>query len=146
MWLVRAVMWVYARREGWRSCAAAHQPLRACAPQSTREKGTLELKVKLDESLRTRTKGDEKFQSFVAEEIAAIKNALRKEEQVGPPLCPLRLVMCVFNFWGAPWSVRLTRARTTQVREREDDEIVETLNRYTLKLQQSLQIINSADT
>jgi hypothetical protein len=36
--------------------------------------------------------------------------------------------------------------RGPQVREREDDEIVETLNRYTLKLQQSLQIINSADT
>jgi hypothetical protein len=33
-----------------------------------------------------------------------------------------------------------------QVREREDDEIVEALNRYTAKLQSSLSIINSTDT
>ena len=33
-----------------------------------------------------------------------------------------------------------------QVREREDDEIVEALNRYTAKLQTSLQIINSTNT
>lgn len=33
-----------------------------------------------------------------------------------------------------------------QVREREDDEIVEALNRYTAKLQSSLQIINSTNT
>ena len=32
-----------------------------------------------------------------------------------------------------------------QVREREDDEIVEALNRYTIKLQNSLQIINSTE-
>jgi len=31
------------------------------------------------------------------------------------------------------------------VREREDDEIVEALNRYTVKLQSSLKIINSTD-
>ena len=33
----------------------------------------------------------------------------------------------------------------TEVREREDDEIVEALNRYTMKLQSSLKIINSTD-
>mmetsp|Transcript_5254 Transcript_5254/g.10492 ORF Transcript_5254/g.10492 Transcript_5254/m.10492 type:complete len:259 (+) Transcript_5254:52-828(+) len=33
-----------------------------------------------------------------------------------------------------------------QVREREDDEIVEALNRYTAKLQSSLKIINSTNT
>ena len=33
----------------------------------------------------------------------------------------------------------------TIVREREDDEIVEALNRYTIKLQTSLQIINATD-
>ena len=32
-----------------------------------------------------------------------------------------------------------------QTREREDDEIVEALNRYTVKLQNSLQIINSTE-
>jgi hypothetical protein len=32
-----------------------------------------------------------------------------------------------------------------EVREREDDEIVEALNRYTMKLQSSLKIINSTD-
>lgn len=78
-----------------------------------REKVYLELKTKLDDAVRTRTKADEKFQSFVSEEIASIRNAIRKEEEL---------------------------------REQEDDEIVETLNRYTQKLQASLQIINSSDT
>lgn len=34
----------------------------------------------------------------------------------------------------------------SEVREREDDEIVEALNRYTIKLQSSLKLINSTDT
>ena len=33
----------------------------------------------------------------------------------------------------------------SEIREREDDEIVEALNRYTVKLQASLTIINSTD-
>jgi DNA repair exonuclease SbcCD ATPase subunit len=33
----------------------------------------------------------------------------------------------------------------TEIREREDDEIVEALNRYTMKLQSSLKIINSTN-
>jgi hypothetical protein len=33
----------------------------------------------------------------------------------------------------------------TEVREREDDEIIEALNRYTLKLQTSLKVVNSTD-
>jgi hypothetical protein len=33
----------------------------------------------------------------------------------------------------------------SQTREREDDEIIEALNRYTAKLQDSLQLINSSD-
>jgi hypothetical protein len=32
-----------------------------------------------------------------------------------------------------------------EAREREDDEIIEALNRYTLKLQSSLKIVNSTD-
>ena len=32
-----------------------------------------------------------------------------------------------------------------EIREREDDEIVEALNRYTMKLQKSLYIINSTN-
>lgn len=32
-----------------------------------------------------------------------------------------------------------------QIREREDDEIVEALNKYTVKLQTSLKLINSTD-
>lgn len=33
----------------------------------------------------------------------------------------------------------------TEIREREDDEIIEALNRYTLKLQSSLKVVNSTD-
>lgn len=35
--------------------------------------------------------------------------------------------------------------KESEVREREDDEIVEALNRYTMKLQGSLKIVNSTD-
>ena len=37
-------------------------------------------------------------------------------------------------------------AGASQMREKEDDEIVETMNRYSTKLQASLHIINSIDT
>eukprot|EP01035_Chromulina_nebulosa_P020952 gene20952-27155_t len=33
----------------------------------------------------------------------------------------------------------------SQIRQREDDEIIEALNRYTLKLQNSLKVVNSTD-
>jgi hypothetical protein len=33
----------------------------------------------------------------------------------------------------------------SEVREREDDEIIEALNRYTIKLQNSLKVVNSTD-
>lgn len=36
-------------------------------------------------------------------------------------------------------------SKEADVREREDDEIVEALNRYTLKLQTSLKVVNSTD-
>lgn len=35
--------------------------------------------------------------------------------------------------------------KETAIREREDDEIIEALNRYTLKLQNSLKVVNSTD-
>jgi hypothetical protein len=37
-------------------------------------------------------------------------------------------------------------AVVSQAREKEDDEIVDSMNRYTQKLQASLHIINSTDT
>lgn len=39
----------------------------------------------------------------------------------------------------------LTVKCETQSREREDDEIIEALNRYTAKLQDSLKVITSPD-
>ncbi len=35
----------------------------------------------LDENVRSRMKGDEKFQSFVREELASLKNAVSLERQ-----------------------------------------------------------------
>lgn len=73
----------------------------------------MSIKERLEAAVASRAKGDEKFQTFVAAELADIKNAIRKEEEI---------------------------------REKEDDEVVENMNRYTQKLQASLSIINSADT
>ncbi|CAM9147315.1 unnamed protein product [Chrysoparadoxa australica] len=81
--------------------------------RTARENTYAELRRTLDENIRSRMKGDEKFQSFVAEELAALRNAVGLERQT---------------------------------REKEDDEIVDALNRYTTKLQTSLKIINSAET
>ena len=57
-------------------------------------------------------KRDERFQKYVQEEIANLRNALSQE---------------------------------SQVREREDDELVEALNRYAEKLQSSLKLVNSTE-
>jgi SF-assemblin/beta giardin len=79
----------------------------------SREATTADLRRVLEEHIRSRNKGDEKFQAMVAEELAALRNAVQSEQVT---------------------------------RERDDNEIVDALNRYTTKLQTSLRIINSTET
>ena len=67
----------------------------------------------LDQNVRSRSKGDEKFRAVINGELAKLHNVLDDE---------------------------------AEVREQEDDEVVETLSAYTKKLQQSLHIINSIET
>lgn len=103
----------------------------------------MEIRRTLEEFIRTRSKTDEKFQAFVYEELATLKNSIREETQVGPSSAEeggrgsgwglMGLVM------GPVW------VSCRQIRVREDDEIVDALNRYTSKLQQSLKIINSTE-
>lgn len=50
-------------------------------PQTSRENTYAELRRVLDENVRSRMKGDEKFQSFVHEELANLKNAVSLERQ-----------------------------------------------------------------
>jgi len=71
----------------WVVCSASYAVTSCFSPssyvlQTAREKVYQQLKTKLDNAIRSRTKGDEKFQAFVAEEIASIKNAIRKEQDV----------------------------------------------------------------
>ena len=73
----------------------------------------MKLQKTLDHAIESRAKGDARFQVFVREELAEIKNELQKE---------------------------------VEIREQEDDEVIETLTAYTKKLQSSLHIINSMDT
>jgi hypothetical protein len=82
------------------------------ATRTLREKEFIGLRTVLDETQRERMKRDEKFQAYVQEEIASLRNALSLE---------------------------------SQTREREDDELVEALNRYAEKLQSSLKLVNSTD-
>jgi hypothetical protein len=119
--------------------------------QATREKVHTSIKTKLDASIVSRTKADEKFQSFVSEELAAIKNSIRVEAQVrsltrsplfSQTMRATRVLRCVARHG----CVRVPVHYECQMREKEDDEIVETMNRYSQKLQASLHIINSADT
>ncbi|CAM9489863.1 unnamed protein product [Phaeothamnion confervicola] len=81
--------------------------------RAAREAAYADLRRTLDDSVRSRIKGDERFQAAVREELAALRNAVAAERET---------------------------------REREDDEIVDALNRYTTKLQTSLRILNSSET
>lgn len=49
--------------------------------QTSRENTYAELRRILDENIRSRMKGDEKFQSFVREELAMLKNSVSLERQ-----------------------------------------------------------------
>merc|ERR1719198_1128746 len=49
--------------------------------QNAREQKYQSLREELEESKRMREKGDEKFQTFILEEVAALKNGLVMESQ-----------------------------------------------------------------
>lgn len=49
--------------------------------QTSRENTYAELRRVLDDNVRSRMKGDGKFQSFVHEELAVLKNAISLERQ-----------------------------------------------------------------
>jgi hypothetical protein len=51
--------------------------------QTSRENKYVEIRRTLEEFIRTRSKTDEKFQSFVYEELATLKNTIKEETQVG---------------------------------------------------------------
>ena len=51
--------------------------------QTSRETKYVEIRRTLEEFIRNRTKTDEKFQGFVYEELATLKNEISKETQVG---------------------------------------------------------------
>jgi len=50
--------------------------------QTSRENKYVEVRRTLEDFVRTRSKADEKFQSFVYEELAVLKNDISKETQV----------------------------------------------------------------
>lgn len=97
-----------------------------------------ELKNALDTYSSNRIRGDERFHAFAQEEIAKIQNALVTEAQVPSALLPCACV-------ALPLVLTHVSTLLLQSREREDDEIIEALNRYTAKLQDSLKVITSPD-
>ena len=60
-----------------------------------------ELKTKLDDAITLRSKADDKFQRFVAEEIASLRNAIRHEEQVRVVAAALD-PRCIHHWWLLP--------------------------------------------
>ncbi|RLN52230.1 hypothetical protein BBJ28_00010615 [Nothophytophthora sp. Chile5] len=95
-----------------------------------------ELKNALDSYTSTRIRGDERFHTFAQDEIAKIQNALVTEAQVS---------VAAFDECRGILVLNVCIVRSAKAREREDDEIVEALNRYTAKLQESLKVITSPD-
>lgn len=51
-------------------------------PQNAREQKMEQLREELEEAKRVRERGEEKFQTFILEEVAALKNGLILESQV----------------------------------------------------------------
>jgi hypothetical protein len=121
-------------------------PLPPALPQTSRENKYAEIRRTLEDFIRTRSKTDEKFQAFVEEELAALKNDISNETQVGRPGPLGKPVLESEVIRLSTWVLRACcPSRPWQIRVREDDEIVDALNRYTSKLQQSLKIINSTE-
>ena len=87
----------------------------------------------LEDNIRLRDRAQDRFQALFEKEVHDIHNAVRVEAEV---------CSCCFTCFKDFSCVNI---HLLQVREREDDEIVEALNRYTLKLQNSLKVVNSTD-
>ena len=108
--------------------------------QESREARYSAVREILEDNIKLRDKTESRFQAFFDKELNRLKNDFRNESEVSvsqtarqlcdPPL-PCLLQCCITYY--------------LQVREREDDEIIEALNRYTLKLQTSLKVVNSTD-
>jgi hypothetical protein len=89
----------------------------------------------LEENIKLRNKAESRFQAFFDREINKLRNDFRNESEVK-----------AFNFLDEfSFFTFIFKFISLQVREREDDEIIEALNRYTLKLQNSLKVVNSTD-
>lgn len=94
----------------------------------------------LEDNIKLRDKTESRFQAFFDKELNRLKNDFRNESEVG--VTQTARQQC------DPSTTILTAILShllLQVREREDDEIIEALNRYTLKLQTSLKVVNSTD-
>jgi hypothetical protein len=110
-------------------------------PKKTREARYGAVRAILEDNIKLRDKAEDRFQSFFEREVHRLHNDVRTESEViyRDMLCFSCMEPCM-TFW-----IFLVCLFTRQVREREDDEIIEALNRYTLKLQNSLKIVNSTD-
>jgi hypothetical protein len=94
----------------------------------------------LEDNIKLRDKTESRFQAFFDKELNRLKNDFRNESEVSVSQTARQLC--------DPSTTMLTAMLShllLQVREREDDEIIEALNRYTLKLQTSLKVVNSTD-
>ncbi len=130
-----------------------------------RERQYLQLRGMLEANVKLREKAESRFQAAFENEVSKLQNNLRVETEVSPatyfdvyvfplPLLVFFLLSCfILSFFIFHFSFFIHFhfhsfsffIFALQVRAREDDEIVEALNRYTLKLQASLRVVNSTD-
>jgi len=99
-----------------------------------RQNCTLDLRSKFDAYQKRSMRQEEKFMALFATEMADLKNAINMESLVRSCVVFARIAIPLTDSWFL-----------LQTREREDDEMVEALNRYAAQLQKSLLIINDRD-
>lgn len=108
----------------------------------------------LEDNIRVRNQAEQRFQTFFEREVHQLHNSVRTESEVrrGEIRLYINVFVCQYTVIArcGHFIVKRCFAESlplfaSQVREREDDEIVEALNKYTVKLQTSLKLINSTD-
>ena len=109
--------------------------------QESREARYSAVREILEDNIKLRDKTESRFQAFFDKELNRLKNDFRNESEVGGATQTTRQ-QCGHYL---AYHCNAVLSHLLQVREREDDEIIEALNRYTLKLQTSLKVVNSTD-
>lgn len=126
--------------------------------RAARERQVMQLRTELDAEIARRTKADERFQTAMAEELAAVRNVrvlvprccalLGPVTLCAPGLCAVATTATITTFLSLHFCACESQSLRAEVavRAKEDEELLHAITAYAQKLQASLQIVNASDT